>query len=167
MMPTGDSRRRRHPVLIPIPLSIRSLTLSLHLPLFLSRSVAGVWPAPFSPMRPRRPQPWLAVRRPSPLSLPLSPLVWVVGLGLENPHYRVHVFSSEREGALPPFWILLPPFFCVLLAQSTDIASLISNLVPHIIARIDYTARIDDTAVHRLFDPKYVEVQFNKPRNGF
>jgi len=65
-------------------------------------------------------------------------------------------FGGEREGAWPPFDIFF--FFCLLPAHSTNFASLISNPIPQILTRID------DTTLCRLFDSKYVKVQFNKSR---
>ena len=91
----------------------------------------------------------------SRLHPPFSFGVGVVGWVENHPPFA---FFWNQKGASAPFEFF-SPFSCVLLAQSTDITGLISNLVLHILTRID------DTILHRLFEPKYVEVRFNKPLN--
>jgi len=72
----------------------------------------------------------------------LSLVLVVDGLGKREP-LPVAVKMKEKGGCGPP------PFFASLsLAQSTKIACLISNLIPHNLSRID------NTTLRRLFDLK-------------
>ena len=114
-----DDCRRGLWFLKPLLLSL-TFAASLSLPLLWCRGVDRRAP-PSTSAPARRPSTAL-------LSLPLSPLVWVAGLGFENPPVA-YALSEKSKGLGAHIVLYLFLLFFIQASLSTKLASSISNVL--------------------------------------